>query len=88
MTLSPDIRTQNAPFLIGSLMSNLDGGDLAWAFVKAHWPEIIERFPDNTHVRMLAGITALSTPGACGGHRELLRDARGQAGAKVARSAP
>ena len=56
------IRTQNAPFLIGSLMTNLDGGDLAWDFVKAHWAEIVERFPDNTHVRMLAGITALSTP--------------------------
>ena len=23
---------------------------------------MIERFPDNTHVRMLAGITSLSTP--------------------------
>ena len=62
MTLTPEVRTQNSPFLIGSLMTNLDGGDLAWSFVKAHWSEMIERFPDNTHVRMLAGITSLSTP--------------------------
>ncbi|MDP8921886.1 MAG: M1 family metallopeptidase [Chloroflexota bacterium] len=62
MTLTPEVRTQNAPFLIGSLMTNPDGGDLAWGFVKSHWEEIVERFPDNTHVRMLAGITALSTP--------------------------
>jgi puromycin-sensitive aminopeptidase len=61
-TLTPEIRTQNAPFLIGSLMTNLDGGDLAWAYVKAHWDEMVARYPDNTHVRMLAGITALSTP--------------------------
>jgi puromycin-sensitive aminopeptidase len=61
-TLTPEIRTQNAPFLIGSLMTNLDGGDLAWRFVKSHWDEMVARFPDNTHVRMLAGITALATP--------------------------
>jgi puromycin-sensitive aminopeptidase len=61
-TLTPEIRTQNAPFLIGSLMTNLEGGDLAWAHVKAHWDEMVARYPDNTHVRMLAGITALATP--------------------------
>ncbi|MFN8524921.1 MAG: M1 family metallopeptidase [Chloroflexota bacterium] len=54
------VRTQNAPFLIGSLMSNLTGGDLAWEMVKTRWDEMISRFPDNTHVRMLGGITALS----------------------------
>jgi len=67
MTVSPDVRTQNAPFLIGSLMTSLEGGDLAWTFVKEHWDDLNERFPDNTHVRMLAGITSLSTP-------ELARD--------------
>jgi puromycin-sensitive aminopeptidase len=59
---APEIRTQNAPFLIGSAMGNLEAGDLAWQFTKAHWDEMVARFPDNTHVRMLAGITALSTP--------------------------
>ena len=58
----PEIRTQNAPFLIGSAMGNLDAGDLAWRFVTAQWEEMVSRFPDNTHVRMLGGITALSTP--------------------------
>jgi puromycin-sensitive aminopeptidase len=62
MAMTPEVRTQNAPFLIGSLMTNLDGGDLAWAFIKRRWDEMISRFPDNTHVRMLAGITSLSTP--------------------------
>jgi puromycin-sensitive aminopeptidase len=62
MAMTPEVRTQNAPFLIGSLMTNLDGGDLAWEFIKRHWDEMISRFPDNTHVRMLAGITSLSTP--------------------------
>jgi puromycin-sensitive aminopeptidase len=62
LAMTPEIRTQNAPFLIGSLMGNLAGGELAWEFIKAHWDEMVARFPDNTHVRMLAGITALSTP--------------------------
>ncbi|MCC7371904.1 MAG: M1 family metallopeptidase [Chloroflexi bacterium] len=61
-TLTSEIRTQNAPFLIGSLMTNLDGGELAWQYVKTHWDEMVAKYPDNTHVRMLAGITALSTP--------------------------
>ncbi|MGE3271452.1 MAG: M1 family metallopeptidase [Chloroflexota bacterium] len=61
-SITSEVRTQNAPFLIGSLMTNLEGGDLAWKFVKEHWDEMVARFPDNTHVRMLAGITALSTP--------------------------
>lgn len=61
-TLTSEIRTQNAPFLIGSAMGHLEDGDLAWEFVKAHWDEMVARYPDNTHVRMLAGITALSTP--------------------------
>ena len=62
MTLTDEVRTQNAPYLIGSILDNLEGGDLAWAFIKDHWDTIIGRFPDNTHVRMLGGITSLSTP--------------------------
>ena len=61
-TLTDEVRTQNAPYLIGSLLHNLVGGDLAWTFVKQHWDAIVDRFPDNSHVRMLEGITALSTP--------------------------
>ncbi|MCC6178717.1 MAG: M1 family metallopeptidase [Chloroflexi bacterium] len=65
-TLMPEVRSQNAPYLIGSLMTNLDGGDLAWNFVKMRWDEVTGRFPDNSHVRMLAGLTALSTPDLAG----------------------
>jgi puromycin-sensitive aminopeptidase len=61
-SLTDEVRTQNAPFLIGGLLHNLTGGDLAWQFVKDNWDTIVQRFPDNTHVRMLEGITALSTP--------------------------
>ena len=62
MCLTDEVRTQNAPFLLGSLMHNLVGGDLAWAFVKDHWDEELKRFPQNTIVRMCGGVTALNTP--------------------------
>nr|MBA2450690.1 M1 family metallopeptidase [Chloroflexota bacterium] len=58
-TLTDEVRTQNAPYLIGSMLGNLEGEELAWAFIKDHWDRIVERFPDNTHVRMLAGVTNL-----------------------------
>ena len=62
MTLTDQVRTQNAPYLIGSLMHNLVGGDLAWAFIKDHWETCLGRFPENTIVRMCEGVTALNTP--------------------------
>ena len=62
LTLTDKVRTQDAPFVINSALHNLDGGDLTWAFVKEHWDELVARFPGNTHVRMVEGITSLSTP--------------------------
>ena len=34
----------------------------AWAFVRDHWAEALERFPSNTIVRMVESIKLLSTP--------------------------
>jgi puromycin-sensitive aminopeptidase len=79
----PEIRTQNAPFLIGSAMGNLDAGDLAWRFVTDHWEEMVSRFPDNTHVRMLGGITALSTPELAAEIEEFFRVPRVKQGQKT-----
>jgi puromycin-sensitive aminopeptidase len=62
MTLTDDIRSQNAPFVVGRLLANRHVGTLAWAFVEEHWEAINARFPDNTISSMLGGITALSTP--------------------------
>jgi aminopeptidase N len=82
-SMTSDVRTQNAPFLIGSLMTSLDNGDLAWNFVKTHWDEMVARFPDNTHVRMLAGITALSTPALAAEIEEFFKVPRVKQGQKT-----
>ena len=62
MAITDEVRTQNAPYLVGSLMHNLVGGDLAWEFTKANWETMLARFPENSIVRMCEGITALATP--------------------------
>ncbi|MFV1990857.1 MAG: M1 family metallopeptidase, partial [Acidimicrobiales bacterium] len=62
MALSANVRTQNAPFLVGRCLANREQGALAWDFVTTHWEEILRRYPSNSIVRMLEGVQALSQP--------------------------
>jgi puromycin-sensitive aminopeptidase len=55
-TMTDEIRTQNAPYVLGRAMANRDNGALAWAFVRDNWDEVNARFPSNSIVRMLGGI--------------------------------
>jgi len=38
--ISPDVRSQDALQLIGAVMGNPAGRNLAWDFVRQHWPEM------------------------------------------------
>jgi puromycin-sensitive aminopeptidase len=60
--LSPQVRTQNAPFLLRSAIANRRHGPVAWAFVRDHWAEALDRFPSNTIVRMVDSVSLLATP--------------------------
>ena len=62
LAMTPEVRTQNAPFLIGACIANRDNGPLAWKLVHERWDEMNERFPSNSIVRMLHGIRAVSDP--------------------------
>jgi puromycin-sensitive aminopeptidase len=62
LAMTPAVRTQNAPFLIGSCIANRDNGPLAWRLVHERWDEMNERFPSNSIVRMLSGIRSVSDP--------------------------
>ena len=62
MTLSDEVRTQNAPYLLRRCLTNRTQGVHAWAFVTEHWDELGGRFPSNSIVRMLEGIRSLSRP--------------------------
>jgi puromycin-sensitive aminopeptidase len=62
LAMTPEVRTQNAPFLIGACIANHDNGALAWRTVHERWDEMNERFPSNSIVRMLHGIRAVNDP--------------------------
>ena len=59
-----DVRTQDAPYLIIGLLTNRVAGPTVFERLTEHWDEALERFPVNSHARMLQGVRTL-----CGGHR-------------------
>jgi len=63
--ISPDVRTQDAPTLLGALMGQAASQDAAWAFVKANWDTL------NKMLGVFGGITRIAgTVGAfCSGDK-------------------
>jgi puromycin-sensitive aminopeptidase len=59
LSLSGDVRTQDAPYLLGEALANRDNGAAAWAFVASHWPDIERRFPSNSLARLVGGIRSV-----------------------------
>ncbi len=68
-TISGEIRTQDAPFLVSAMLGNVDGRELAWTFLKTNWEKMDRMFPKQGLRRMCGGIVSLATP-------ELERDVR------------
>ncbi len=62
MTLNGEVRTQDAPYLVGQCMRNRNNGVQAWRFVRDSWDAMLESYPDNAIVRMLDGFKTLSYP--------------------------
>lgn len=62
MSVTDEVRTQNAPLLLRRALTNRDHGGLAWFFVADEWDTINERFPSNSIARLLEGIRSLSAP--------------------------
>ena len=62
MTISGEVRTQNAPYLMRGILLNKDAREKAWSFMKEHWNEMLDKYPDNSIPRMCEGIIGLVTP--------------------------
>jgi puromycin-sensitive aminopeptidase len=62
VTITDEVRTQNAPYVLRRALHNRANGGRAWAFVRDHWQEINDRFPSNSIVRMLEGVRSLHEP--------------------------
>jgi puromycin-sensitive aminopeptidase len=61
LTLSGEVRTQDAPYLVRSLLMNVQARELAWEFVKEHWDTMERQYPQGAFRRMCEGVTALAT---------------------------
>ena len=62
LATSTEVRTQNAPYLLGTCLANRVNGAAAWTTIRDAWDELNDRFPSNSIARMLNGIRAVSDP--------------------------
>ncbi len=61
-TVNGEIRTQDAPFVIRSLLASVHGRGAAWRFVQENWDEMNRLYPATGVRRMCEGVTGLATP--------------------------
>ncbi|MBX3330448.1 MAG: M1 family metallopeptidase [Nitrospira sp.] len=61
-TINGEIRTQDAPFIIGAMLTSVYSRELTWDFVKANWDHMDRLFPKQGLRRMCGGIVGLATP--------------------------
>jgi puromycin-sensitive aminopeptidase len=68
-TINGEIRTQDAPFVVRSMLMNVYARELAWDFIKRHWDTMDRLYPKHGMRRLAEGVTGLAT-------RELEADVR------------
>ena len=59
MALDGQVRTQNAPYLMHSLLLNPASRYEAWDFTRRNWEEMAKKYPDNALPRMCEAVVAL-----------------------------
>ena len=57
-----EFRTQDAPFVVRSLLTSVHGRELAWEFVKANWDTMERQYPKAGLRRLAEGVIGLATP--------------------------
>jgi puromycin-sensitive aminopeptidase len=62
MTVNGEVRSQDAPFLIRTLLTSVAARGLAWDFVKGHWEAMARQYPESAYRRMYEGVPALVSP--------------------------
>jgi aminopeptidase N len=62
MSLSPEVRSQNAPLLIYSVMRNPAGSELAWHFIQSHWNDLVSKFSLRGASRLVGATSMLCDP--------------------------
>ena len=62
LAFSDDVKTQDAPFLLGRCIAHRLHGARAWRFVREHWDDANRRFPVNLMIRIIEPVTRLTKP--------------------------
>ncbi|HTV10520.1 MAG TPA: M1 family metallopeptidase [Acidimicrobiales bacterium] len=60
LTFSGEVRNQDAPYLLMSILGKREGSVLAWEAIEAHWEEMQRRWPANSIHRMLEALPGLA----------------------------
>jgi puromycin-sensitive aminopeptidase len=60
-TINGEIRTQDAPFVVRSMLMSVYGREQAWDFVKGHWDTMDRQYPKHGMRRLAEGVTGLAT---------------------------
>jgi len=65
-----EVRSQDGPFLVLTLLANPVGGPAVWERVKSEWDTLLDHFPPVTHDRMLSAARMLCTDAGLAGDVE------------------
>ena len=60
--VGPEVKTQNAPYVLARCIANRERGDQAWRFVREHWDHANAAFPNPSIVRMIEPVKTLTRP--------------------------
>jgi puromycin-sensitive aminopeptidase len=81
--INGEIRTQDAPFVVRSMLMSVDTRELAWDFVKTHWDTMDRLYPKHAMRRLAEGVTGLVTPALEADVRRFFDEKKPQFGGKV-----
>jgi puromycin-sensitive aminopeptidase len=61
-SMTDDIRTQDAPYLLARSTTNRGQGPKAWRFIAEHWDAMQDRFASSNIIGLVSGIRYLTDP--------------------------
>jgi puromycin-sensitive aminopeptidase len=61
-TVDGEVRAQDAPYVVRSMLTSVWGRGLAWEFVKGHWETMRRLYPPSAFRRLFDGVSALVRP--------------------------
>jgi puromycin-sensitive aminopeptidase len=63
-SVSDEVRTQDAPYLLARATTNRDHGPRVWRFIADRWDELQDRFASSNIIGLVSGIRYLTDPDA------------------------